>query len=188
MTLEEAIRAANNGDVSAAVAIGDYYMSNEQVSMPERQEQALPWYEMAATANDVYSARLAMHFRAVKANAIEVILGDSPRRDDSMFDAAQNWIKVAEWAHVVMLAPGLDDNVRAEARRIFDGALFDYAKNLYYLGLYEKALDAAQLASNNDVRIQCLFGVCLYKLGSQNNSGNILGQAYQRLSILERAP
>lgn len=187
MTLEEAIRAANKGDVSAATAIGDYYMSNEQLSMPERQEKALPWYEMAATANDIYSARLAMHFRAAKANAIEVILGDSPQRDENMFDAAQNWIRVAQWANTVMYAPSLDENVRAEARRIHDDALFDYAKNLYYLGQYVRALEAAQLASNSDVRIQCLFGVCLYKLGAQNRNDSIMSQAYQRLSILERA-
>ena len=186
MTLEEAIQAAHDGDVSAAVAIGDYYMKNEQLSQPERQEQALPWYEMAAEANDIYSARIAMHLRAQEANVIEILLGDSSQQQDLMHQAVQNWMNVVKWAHIVMLATDLDDNTRAEARKVYNDALFDYTKNLYYLGQYERALDAMQLAGNNDVRMQCLLGVCLYKLGAQNKNGNVLSQAYQRLSVLER--
>ena len=77
MTFEEAVQAAENGDISAINALGDSFRNDSKI------EEAIEWYERSANLGDHYGRCMAMMSRSLWALTSEGI--------DDYDGALENW-------------------------------------------------------------------------------------------------
>lgn len=151
MTLEELQTAANNGDMTAALTVADYYYGDGKD--PDKEEAALPWYEKAGNLGSLKGAAVAMLIHASDANAY-MMMG-------SYDSALKSWQAVNNWAVTVMQHNEADLNAKALGIEKFNYSVFEMGMCLFSQQDYAAAASILRHASTEDVKSQLLYGICL---------------------------
>ena len=93
MTLKEAIQAANNGNTSAMLAVGDFYWDNKDAALRDPTE-ALKYYEMAGEAGVNHGMLISM--------LIHSILASASRELPAWDDVVKHCEKMYYWARYIL--------------------------------------------------------------------------------------
>lgn len=173
MTLGEAIQAAKNGDVNAMMAVGQYYIDNNQVS------EAIEYIEMAGEEGVAKAMLMAMPLRVIMAQATKD-LGD-------LEGSIKHYEKIYYWSrYIINIGDTSDAGIFTEedyqmAYEYGLNALFDGGVAYFFLGRLNDALDASEGLQN--IKLQVLHGLALFNIATNDSE---LHTAFQELQIVEK--
>lgn len=155
MTLEEAIKAAENGDLSAAFSLGRYYLDQDE------HDDAIKWYEVVANA-DIPNAMTILvplymaqgHLRSSKVM----------RSFYGIEDALSSFLNAYKWSKKLVsiyetATPPVEQHVREKAINNMQEAAYFAALYSYICGKNDDALRI--IPNTHDDRTDILRGVLL---------------------------
>lgn len=160
MTIEEAIQKAENDDVGAMIALGDFYFQEEKDN-----EQAVKWYEMAAKHKVVYAIHMTVLLKLISAQAAMLI---AKQVEYGVQFAMEDWKSVYEWLAEELECinnnvPGSESLKIEDSIEKFKEASYNYALCCYFLGDYATA--SALISDFDNTPSIILYGSCLIQLG-----------------------
>lgn len=163
MTIEEAIQKAENNDVGAMIALGDYFSREEKDN-----EQAVKWYEMAARHKDVYAIHMTVLLKLISAHSGMLV---AKQVEFGVEFAMEEWKSVYEWLAEELECinnnvPGTERLKIEDSIEKFKEASYNYALCCYFLGDYATA--SALISDFDDTPSVILYGSCLIQLGETN--------------------
>ena len=173
MTLEEAVQAAESGNVSAMNSLGDYYVEQNEYL------EANTWFSKAASAGSPYGIHQSMLCDMMLAMADE---------DLGLWqDALDRWNAARAKALVLVQNEGVAEDFKTSARTHFLNTI------VIGLGLgntmtenYDAAI--AWLKESDDNRAKVLLGLCYYKRGGDGDLLQACAEAFPLLKILNTEP
>lgn len=174
MTLEEAIRAAESGNIGAMNSLGDHYI--EQNSFFEANE----WFLKAANLGSPYGMHQSMMCDIMLAMASE---------DLGLWqDALDSWNAARTKALVLVRNEGVPEDFKASARTHFlDTIVIGLGLANTMTENYDAAIE--WLKESSDSRATVLLGLCYYKRGgSKADLSQSYVEAFPLLSILNSEP
>jgi Sel1 repeat. len=164
VTIEEAVQAAEAGDITAMNALGDI------ASQGMLLQEAFEWYERSATLGDPYGTLMALISRNLYALVSEGI-GDYEGALES-WHASLNWIKVI-----------IDDNGNSQEHREiaiskYSHTLSGIGSCLYVLGRNAEATSPLELAiEEGEISAKVVLGLNYYKMMNEQNFEMLIRQA-----------
>lgn len=171
MTLGEAIQAAKNGDTNAMMAVGQYYIDNNEI--PE----AIEYIEMAGEEGVAKAMLMAMPLRVIMAQATKKL---------NLEDAIPHYEKIYYWSrYIINIGDTSDAGIFSDedyqmAYKYGLDALFDGGVAYFFLGRFNDALDASEGLQN--IKLQVLHGLTLFNMATSDAE---LQAAFQELQIIE---
>ena len=179
MTLEEAIRQAEAGDVKSMIQLGDFYMDQ---NTGEGISKAVGWYEKAAERNIYYAFRMSALGRKILGSAGMAVADQLGAWDHALED----WEKAREWSFKALACIDRgDQNVKPGDR---ESIYADLNAENYHMGIckymMKEDIDAiALLQGIDETKAKVLLGVCTFRMGKQMED---YAKAYDGLSCIER--
>lgn len=165
MTIEEAIQLAENGDIGAMMALGQYYV---QQNTGDGISKAAEWYEAAAKQNVVQ----AMHMTVLCKNMLAYAGLQIAEHDEfgAKF-AMDDWKEVYDWAAKELKCinsevEGAEKVDVDDALKNFTDASYFYALTCYWADQF--SLVTALLSDFEDTRSKILYGAALIQLAESN--------------------
>jgi len=135
MTLEEAICAANSGDVAAMCLLGKYYLDQKQMS------DAMEWFYLAVQHGDIDSAKLGSRLSGALAVTCEQM--------EDWENAYKYWGQNRECQPLVMQARETTDNDCVRLLQAMNHALYRQAISCSHLGKMDLALKYLEEAAKD---------------------------------------
>ena len=182
ITLEEAIRNAEQGDINCMRILGDYYAKQ---NTGDGLDKAAKWYEQAAQRHDLYSM-----FQLVLCKTTQALAGDSVigKVEYAIEFAEPDWDEAYSWSKTLLHC--LDEGKagseaisidRAKVIKHFNDASYQLALHNYHLNNYAKALTV--LENQTDTRARVLYGACLAQTA---NTPDDYKAAYNYLALIDK--
>ena len=172
MTMEELLKTAQDGDVSAMLELGEHYHKNRE------EFDACEWFECAAETGNCHGISMAMVLNPALAQVLQEM---------SLWDRAlSHWHKANHWAGIIL------SNAEAFGEEIWDIAHNTYVDSFYRMGFcvyrmqdYDEAIRILNLGiKHGDKRCEFLSGLCMLdKSGEDFVAG--AKQAYAQLKVIE---
>lgn len=155
MTLEETIRAAENGDTKSMIALGNYYIDEEEY------KEAYQWFKNASDAGSLMGLFSAMRMARILGTLYEDL--DDEQALNYRLDALVRCMTIMQCSGEGELIKTAKNEAFASYRTIE----YEAATSFYELKKYQKAIDMVQSsADDGDVPARILVGQCHFKLGS----------------------
>lgn len=171
MTLEEAVQAAENGNIGAMNALGQYYFENNEVG------NACEWYERAATNGHTPSFPMAMMLNATTALSLQGL--------QFWEQALEFWSNTQKWCGAIIKEADLFSEEAVDlAIKHFKDSCYGIGYNLYRMKRFQEAMKLLRSNVDEDSRCKLLFGLCAFEChGDDAVSG--LKEAYNYLMVAE---
>lgn len=170
MTLDEAIQAANAGDVEAMYSLGDYYFDNKKYL------DAWKWLTLAASQNHMPSAALALLLGDKMAHYYEAL--------PDYEEAYDCWSKCQDCFTVIWENQDAPENIKEEAKKRLPDILYGLGYTSYCAKNYQGAKEFFELSINiaSDKRSAVMLGLCYAK----DNTAASYEKAYPLLKLFEQ--
>lgn len=158
MTVEEAIIAANNGDVNCMMQLGQYYMSDGvsgEIDGKGVREIGCKWYEKAALQGVFSPIPIICAFKRMNATLLTLMDGITNRSVIEMRKEIYDWY-IYGYKLIKSNAIGIDTVDINEYIKDIDDARFEYALCLFYAKDYNKAHELVD--GFDDIKSKLLLG------------------------------
>ena len=153
MTIEEAIQLANNGNMGAAIGLGDYYWGQKEYDEAEK------WYQPAAEQDIIYAIHMMVYIGLMHGYAGMAVANSSSLpfvRDD--WEIAYKWI-TKELSCLESNNPGSEEINRQEVQEHMFEISYNLALCYYKENNYKKTIEL--ISGYQDSRSKILLGVAL---------------------------
>ena len=171
MTLEEAVQAAESGDVKAMYALGNHYYQEKEFI------DACEWFDRAACSGHTESFPLAMMTNTIAALIIQE-MGLWQR-------ALDYWQNALKWCGAIFQKPDLfADQTKDLASEKFKDSIYGICYNFYRMEQFSDAMKLLRNELDTDNRYKLLFGLCVFaSYGDDAVTG--IKEAYHYLTVAE---
>jgi len=174
VTLEEAIRLANDGDIGAMVSLGEYYLDKfESTKDVTAMREAWLWYTKAAGSGHLRSAAQATELCQFIAMPYEK-MGAYNR-------AYECWSQGYDCAMLVWKSSGTPDSVRERLAKRIPRFIYMMGYDLFCEEKYKEAMAYFEMLIEEyeDPKAKVLMGLCYLEIG------NHVKEAFPLLRTLE---
>jgi len=167
MELQDAIQAANSGNVDAMIMLGDFY--SKQNDSNYDLDEAIKWYELAAKQGKLGAMYCAMIYRNQDAVMSQMI--------GNLQSAYTSFAMSYQWAGSLIQSDAINlmsDDMYNSCVDCYFGGLYGVAQSLYFdAKKYTNALEFAKMAEGTDsspvkAKAQILEGLCHMKIGREH--------------------
>lgn len=171
MTLEEAIQAANGGDVEAMKALGNYYYEQKEFS------DASEWWDKAVECGDIRTALVA--------GGLHSMMGGIYADGMAQFKMAiPEWETARKYCQIILNHSNqFSENEITSTQEDLAKAAYGLGYSFYYLHEYQQAADALSDFTDSDERCRFLFGMVLWSAYEDKVAG--AREAYQYIQTVE---
>lgn len=171
MTLEEAVQAAESGNVGAMNSLGDYFFEQDEIM------KAHEWFSKSADAGSSYGIHQSM--------LCDMMLALAHGDMGGWETALGEWTNARNKALLLVQHEGVSEDLKKSAREsLFNEITYGLGLANVCLGQYDAAIECLE-GSSYDTRAKVLLGYCYFHFAEDSDA---YFKAFILLKILKDEP